>query len=250
MSKAKFHILLRHCMESTVSQHKQRPVGFDRSLLFQRLCQTVINENVIVFLDKNSSVPQPHFTEKGPFPILQNNCGSEASAFLHLLKYIKDQALSKQWSREDIIVILEDDYAVQSGWKDLIREGLQYGDYVTLYDHPDKYSELYKGVSSLLFQGKLRHWRTTPSTTNSYAMKVGTLLDDFLLHRFFSERVSVTRDHEKFLSLWQTGKTLVSCIPGAWSHEEIGMQCNLSPEPSLSQHIPKQVNQPEMTYFS
>jgi hypothetical protein len=244
---AKLHVFLRHCMESSVSRDKVRPVGFDRLTLFQRVCESLSSHDVKIFLDKSSSDSRTHFTEGGPFPIIQRDCGSESSAFLLLISYIKEQIECQHWAREDIVVILEDDYAVQPGWTDLIREGVQFGDYVTLYDHPDKYSEFYKGVSCLVFQGKLRHWRTTPSTTNSYAMNVSTFLKDFNVHEQFSRGTVVTRDHEKCLALWQAGSSLVSCIPGAWSHEELGMQCSL---PSKSQQITNDVNQPEMTYFS
>ena len=122
-------------------------------------------------------------------------------------------------------MLLEDDYAVSPHWTLLVNEGLQFADYVTLYDHPDKYElEIYKEIQSKLFKGHKSHWRTTPSTTNSFAASLKTLVDDISVQRQYSTNVKVSLDHFKFLQLWAKGKTLVSCIPGAWSHEELHMQ--------------------------
>lgn len=141
-----------------------------------------------------------------------------------MLEYVHDSA----WDTQDTVVFLEDDYAVSPRWGSLVEEGLEISDYVSLYDHPDKYSNPYTNIPCLLFKSSQRHWRTTPSTTNSYAMKKQTLIRDFHTHVRFSTGVSVSRDHEKFLELWNLGKKLVTCIPAAWSHEERGMTCNVS----------------------
>ena len=61
-------------------------------------------------------------------------------------------------------------------------------------------------------------------------MKKQTLLRDFDIHARYSTDVSVTRDHDKFLELWNLGQKLVTCIPAAWSHEELDMQCEISPQ--------------------
>jgi hypothetical protein len=160
---------------------------------------------------------------------------------LALLSYIQHE---QNYDGNDIIVIIEDDYKVDPHWTSLLKEGLGFGTYVSLYDHPDKYSSMYKDLQSKLFKGK-RHWRTSPSTTNSFAVRVETLRQDMEIHRKYSLGVSVTRDHEKFLDLWSNSRSLVTCIPGAWSHEEINMQDLL-----LTQESPKESSEPEVTYFS
>jgi hypothetical protein len=173
-----------------------------------------------VFLDKHQNDP-PHFVENYGRQVISKACGNEASSFLAVLDFVEQS----DWDSEDIVVFLEDDYAVSPDWTEFVREGLQLADYVSLYDHPDKYSNMYSGIPCYLYKKPLRHWRTAPSTTNSYAMKKSTLMRDMAIHRHFSKDVSVSRDHEKFLELWNLGKKLVTCVPAAWSHEEIGMTC-------------------------
>lgn len=248
------HIFLRHCMNSEVSKHKHRPKEFNRETLFEKILHslTLTQDSVelIVFLDtfndKEMSKGEKHFTQESTrvFKIVQKECGSEASAFLNLLHHVKEQSYHK----DDIIIFLEDDYLVGDTWIDVVKEGLYFAEYVTLYDHPDKYSSLYANLTSVLFKGSKKHWRTTPSTTNSYAMKFSTLLRDFVIHEEYSRGVKVTRDHEKFLALWKTS-SLVSCIPGEWSHEEMGMQ-TLILRHSDKKQIFEQDQKPMMTYFS
>ena len=140
-----------------------------------------------------------------------------------MLEHVRDSG----WEAQDTVVFLEDDYAVSPNWTLFLEEGLELAEYLSLYDHPDKYSNLYKSIPCLLFKQPRRHWRTTPSTTNSYAMKKQTLMRDMDIHERYSLGVRVSRDHEKFLELWNVGRKLITCIPAAWSHEELDMQCDL-----------------------
>jgi hypothetical protein len=157
------------------------------------------------------------------YDVLKAKGGCEKAAFQNSLYFVQ----TRGWPQDDIVVFFEDDYAVAQNWLDLVPEGLQFGNYATLYDHPDKYSSIYPTLLSRLYQGELSHWRSTPSTTNSYFCTVRTLLEDMNTHRAYSEGLGVTPDHEKFIHLWSVGRSLVSCIPGAWSHEEVGMRCAL-----------------------
>ena len=177
-----------------------------------------------VILDKKPGDPA-HFTEMPGVRIVDvfetvGECGSDAVSFRAALAVAK--------KLDGIIVFLEDDYAVTPEWH-LIAEGLRFGDYVTLYDHPDKYQAMYENLPCTLFKGATRHWRTTPSTTNSYAMTSATLRRDIKIHELYCNEYcgGITLDHPKFLELWKEGRKLVSCIPSAWSHEEIGMSVDL-----------------------
>jgi hypothetical protein len=265
-------IFVRHCLFSEASLHKARPRNFKRQELHDHLLQSLVGVrcSLSILLDKNGKDDQ-HFTEMDKYKNLEEdpnkveyslhviNAGCEASSFLQTLTFLDLQAKDRftVFNPSDIIVLLEDDYAVQPGWTSLITEGMQFADYVTLYDHPDKYQlEMYKGLQSKVYKGETRHWRTTPSTTNSFATRLKTLLEDLEIQKEFSTDVQVTCDHAKFLRLWAIGKTLVSCLPGAWSHEEINMQDfqvylpDSIPRESNDKESSDQGSKPMMTYFS
>jgi hypothetical protein len=231
--------LVRHCFYSEASAHKGRPSGFDRKLLHERLLQSLQDHigkfDLTMILDdmEPEAAKSLHFVEDHTlrstyakagltYEVHRAKGGCEKAAFLNSLEFVARAA----WPQQDVVVFLEDDYAVAQDWLTLVPEGLRFGDYVTLYDHPDKYSHLYPSLYSKMYMGELSHWRTTPSTTNSYACGVRMLIEDMNTHRSYSEGWGVTQDHAKFLQLWSLGRSLVSCVPGAWSHEEVGMQCS------------------------
>lgn len=227
------HILVRHCFYSEASARKGRPADFDRKRIFETLLQSLTPQSqydLTVVLDSDGSkihftqVLQEQYALTTPYEIQIVYGGSEMASFRNCLQI----ASKKGWPMTDTVVFLEDDYLVTQDWLPLIEEGLLYAPYATLYDHPDKYSAfMYPNLLSKLFLGVMRHWRTTPSTTNSYACKVRTLLEDLNIHLRYSDGMGVTNDHQKFLQLWAMDRSLVSCIPGAWSHEEVGMQSRI-----------------------
>ena len=214
---------------SSNSSAKSRPPTFDREAIFKTLLENSSeSSSFTVILDTKATDPL-HFTQKidgmHAVTIKQGAFGSDAASFRQVLYHVMEKM--DQWSDDDVVCFLEDDYLVSSDWISLVREGLSISDYVTLYDHPDKYSDLYKNIPCLLFKLR-RYWRTTPSTTNSYAMKLSTLKRDLAIHFKSCEGNGVTRDHAKFLELWASGYKLVSCIPSAWSHEEQEMAVEIT----------------------
>lgn len=224
------HIFIRHCFYSSASVSKTRPEGFDRKEIFGNLLNTMEGKDVYIVLDEKfrPTIDTKHFTESCPVAHVECiEAGTEPIAFILQLDLVRRLMKEKKWSTNDIIVFLEDDYAVKPGWIDAVQEGLQFGDYVTLYDHPDKYNkDIYPMNPSELYVSKKAHWRTTPSTTNSFACRLSTLLQDITEHVKWSasEHMTFTQDHQKFLSLWSQGRRLVSSIPSFWSHEEKDMQ--------------------------
>jgi len=227
------HILVRHCFYSEASARKGRPADFDRKYIFETLLQSLTphsDYDLTVVLDSDASkihftqVLQQQYALNSPYQLQCVYGGSEMASFRNCLNI----AANKGWPQTDTVIFMEDDYLVTQDWLQLINEGLQFASYVTLYDHPDKYSSfMYPNLPSKLFLGTNRHWRTTPSTTNSYACKVRTLIEDLNIHLRYSDGMGVTNDHQKFLQLWTMDRSLVSCIPGAWSHEEVGMQAKI-----------------------
>jgi len=216
------HIFMRHCHFSDVSAHKARLPGFSREACFENLLSTIAGENVQLhlLLDTFRPMEGEHFIKKQhQFPITEMRAGSEAAAFLLMLEYVLKQDLAP----DAIVYFLEDDYLHRQGWVSVLREGftLPGVDYITLYDHKDKYFfPQYVGLQSKLFQTPSTHWRTTPSTTNTYAMRFATLQKHIDTHRAFSLGRKISDDHQKFCQLSSLGATLISPIPGWSTHCE------------------------------
>lgn len=219
----KIEVFSRHCIISKISQHKNRFPGYSREKCFQNLLSTLDRDqaNLTLILDTFYGKPEEHFLAGFPHEkmvIIQS--GTEALSFLRLLDYIASLPLHP----DTAIYVVEDDYLHRPGWIDLMREGFLVpgADYVTLYDHRDKYSfELYSKLTSRLFITPRSHWRTTPSTTHTFAVRFGTLLEDLSTHRRFSRNRSISADHAKFCCLNRKGRLLISPIPGWSTHCEL-----------------------------
>jgi len=219
--KTKIELFVRHCHFSEVSQHKERFSNFSREACHANLMQTLDSRvNVTFLLDTFRPIEKPHFiTQEQRFPVVEISEGTEGGAFLRLLDYV----VAKRFSPETIIYFLEDDYLHRKGWVDVLLEGFTLPDisYVTLYDHKDKYFlPCYQELASKLYHTASCHWRETPSTTNTYAMRFETLIQHLDTHRAFSLNRKITADHDKFCALRKQGGVLVSSIPGWATHME------------------------------
>ena len=213
-------VFVRYCYYSHASHHKRRDPAFSHERCFHNLMSTADfgKVNFTFFLDTHFVKGEPHFIHKQEqFPVVEIDAGSEGKSFLALL----DHVMKKRLPKNTILYFLEDDYLHREGWADILLEGftLPNVDYLTLFDHRDKYLD-YPGLKSEIFQTQSCHWRTTPSTTNTYAMRLKTLKKHLHIHRAFSEGRDISADHDKFLELGRQGATLLSSIPGWSTHAE------------------------------
>lgn len=170
--------------------------------------------NITVLFD--GVLSHDHWIRKYPVKVVEFRGGSGDTSILFQIKYILEQP----WSDETILYSLEDDYVHRPGWTTILREGLGKithptlsFDYVTLYDHMDKYdwAELYRDLTSKIGVTQSVHWRTVPSTTNTWASLLWTFRADVAIFNLFQNQ-----DNEKFKTLTRLGRTVASCIPG-WS---------------------------------
>lgn len=171
--------------------------------------------DITFLLDVAKGPRSNHFLKNETrYRVHEIKAGTEAQSFLMLLDHVEKLDIPD----DTIIYFLEDDYLHRPCWVDILEEGFQLGvDYVTLYDHQDKYHlPMYKDLSSKISFTKSCHWRTTPSTTNTFATRFGTLKKHMSIHRRFSLKRKITADHDKFLYLQKKGATLISPLPG-WS---------------------------------
>lgn len=215
----KIEVFLRHCYESKVnSSSLNRPLWWNKEKVFQNFKKTLNLEttNYTIIFDEFYGKQDDTFL-KGESSV-KIHCGKEGKSFCETLNYI----LSKDFDDNTIIYLLEDDYLHLPDWNKILIDGFNLPvDYVTLYDHGDKYQEMYKNFMTKVLITKYSHWMPTPSTTNTFAVKYKTLKEDARIHRYYSENYEPTADHSKFLDLHKTGRTLISSIPGYSTHAHI-----------------------------
>ena len=101
-------------------------------------------------------------------------------------RHIFNEVINR-YSPDDFLYLLEDDYLHLPGSRTVLLEGLTIADYVTLYDHPDMYHPDGKGDNPFVHDDLPKcsiyltahsHWRSTVSTTMTFAAQVKTLLED------------------------------------------------------------------------
>lgn len=220
------HVFVRH----TSNEHgKFRPDWFSAEKCFENLLSVFDKDaKITVVFDGDST---DHFVSKFPYvDIVHTEGGVDSKSFTKLLDHVLSRDDIKD---DDIVYFVEDDYIHRHNSVKILRDIFKSSnaDYVSLYDHPDKYIPGYfqrfaQGFITHVVCTDKCHWKTTPSTTNTYAMKFSTLKRDREVHYKycdFDKVGKVTQDHVKFCELWNSGKSLVTPIPGYSTHVENGM---------------------------
>jgi len=207
-------------------------------------CRHVFGQDrLTVFADNCSPQTLQAIRERGLEP-LEISLGN-AGAFRHVLEFALER-----FSGHDRLYLLEDDYLHLPSAPALLEEGLDIADYVTLYDHPDKYLNAGDGgPNPFIREGgelgrvlltKSAHWKTTNSTTMTFAVKAEVLAEDAPVWRKFAAR---SFEGFSFLqgrpqNLGQAlrrmfsahpRRRLVSSLPGAATHCELAWLAPLIP---------------------
>lgn len=132
-------------------------------------------------------------------------------------------------SEDTFVYLVEDDFIHRPGARGAMLDGLTLrADYVTLYDHPDKYLSpreggnphvKHGGESTRLLCGEVCHWKITNSTVMTFATTVRCLKRDWpILLKNCGGRY--TDDYRLFRSLAWRGRKLISSVPGFATHAE------------------------------
>lgn len=209
-------IFLRKCYHSPNSElpNRNRPEWFSKAKCYENLLYTasfnLSNINVVYdnFFGNRIIINKDYFSSYHEI-----NAGTEAKSFLFTIDY----TFSKNLPDDTVIYFLEDDYLHKPNWCEVLLEGVKLAPYVTLYDHKDKYLH-YPDLTSKILVSESAHWRTTPSTTNTYACTFRQLKEDLEIHKQFSRDRDISDDNGKFLELGKMGRTLISSIPGYSTH--------------------------------
>jgi hypothetical protein len=230
----KLHIYYRHVHMKHEGRsrdpNKQRPEWFDYEKCFSNLLQTlddsplascvtltVIYDGTLPefahdFMHKHCEIPRRY-----PFCVKTVEAGSNHNSWLVAL----DQAGSVPMENTDLIYFIENDYLHLPGWLEKVYElcasGIQF-DYLSLYDHMDKYIlQMYGGLTSKLFVTASHHWRTAPNTCGTFLLRRSTLLEDTALWAM------EIQDYFVFTELCQNrGRILLTPTPGLATHSMHG----------------------------
>jgi len=207
------HVIYRHT--SNVSGFgKNRPTWFSYEKSLNNILSTIEGVDFVKFHLLYDGV----FTGKDDRIHCHTNFsgGSDWNSYVYAWNYIKKLELQD----DDLIYLAENDYAFVDGWPYKIKELFETYDeldYVTLYDHPDKYNtNIYPDLPAYLFVTKTHHWRLTPSTTGSVIFGKRILNEDFDVH------TSNPSDFWRFKELHDNrSRTVLSPIPSLATHCEI-----------------------------
>lgn len=212
--------------ESQGNVCKPKLSGATKMACLQNFVKTFNTDNLFVVADCVSDV-----TYKGILDavggqqhrIIRTNFKSGAFSFLFAVK----TAVNSRVPNDAPVYLVEDDYIHKPNAQDIILEGLRIADYVTGYDHPDKYDpRAYpNGELSTVLLTKSSHWKTTQSTTMTFATTVGVLKDDLATYEKYCN-TGYPYDHDMFLELGSKKRRIISSIPGVCTHAEI---YNLAP---------------------
>lgn len=151
-----------------------------------------------------------------------------SGAFKHALRRACEEC-----TRGDYIYFVEDDYIHKQDALRVLVEGLERFDYVTLYDHLDKYS-INTSSSSKTAKTKVPsggevarvcvsatcHWKCTNSTTMTFACSYEIMQEDCeCMQRYL--HTNIPQDFSLFRHLiGYKGRTLASSLPGCSTHGE------------------------------
>ena len=218
--KKPIEVFIRHCYYSKIQElpDRIRPSWFNKIKVFENFKNT-LNSNLInytiVYDEFYGSIDKTFLAKEKNVEIIK--CGNECDSFLKTLEIIQ----SKNLSDEQIIYLLEDDYLHRPGWSEVMLEGFDINShYLTLYDF-DFF--IAKGWLCEIFTTPSSHWRAVPATTNTFACKYKTLIEDMEIQKEYSiygiremDEYSFSRDYNKFWELQKQERYLISPMPG-WS---------------------------------
>jgi hypothetical protein len=197
-----------HCLENALKQFDARTVHLfvdDTNLL------DATREDI-----ENKEYPFAYFT--------YYTGGSSAGSWRHIFNYAMDT-----FKDEEMVYFLEDDYLHRPNSSLVMEEGLEIAEYVSLYDHNDKYIPATQGGNPFIdsdggevtkvYRTRSTHWKLTNSTTMTFATQMQTLREDEAVWQQFTLGTH-PNDFGCFLELGKRGRALITPIPGYSTHCE------------------------------
>ena len=135
----------------------------------------------------------------------------------------------KRFPEDQVVYLVEDDYLHLPGSPQVLLEGIRVADYVSLYDHKDKYLNAneggpnpfieYGGELTRVIRTKSAHWKLTNSTTMTFATTVKVLREDQHIWDKHTQGRH-PNDFPAFLELARKHRRTITPIPGYSTHCE------------------------------
>jgi hypothetical protein len=201
--------------------NKIRPFFFSYENCFENLLNTInksrfrSNVKLTVLFDGTVEELSTDFLVKyyddSIFKIICIDAKSDEKSSKHARHFAKSLNLAD----DDIIYFLENDYLHTYDWIEKVLDVFSNKNiqYVSLYDHKDKYIlHMYSELNSKIILSSTHHWRTTPSTCGSFLLSVKLFNNDFDMLE------SGLPDFHLFKFLGDNGRFLISPIPGLSTH--------------------------------
>jgi glycosyltransferase involved in cell wall biosynthesis len=209
---------------------KNRPEWFNKTKLLKQFLQRFKNDEIFVFAD-NIGVDTYEYLRsviKDPDDHLIITYLGNSKSFIYVAQF----ALDNFSDDDEIIYFAEDDYLYRENAAQILVEGVRDigADYVTGYDHPDKYISRAKGgdnpeldddgEKTTVYLSASSHWKITNSTTMTFATKLRTLREDFSIMCAHCQG-GTPSDYAMFVTLRRDkGRKICSSIPGCSTHCE------------------------------
>jgi hypothetical protein len=205
--------------------NKQRPSFFDKKAFFLHFLKRFKACDIYVIADNVSedtySFLQTHIDS---VKIIRTNLHN-AKSFL----FAVDFAISN-FELHEKVYFAEDDYLYTEDAADIIKEGLDISNYVSGYDHPDKYMNYDEGgPNPYIKEGgeltrvvmtKNKHWKFTNSCCMTFGTRVSTLEMDKDVYIKYCNGNNIG-DFGIFCELIQSRqRKLISPIPSVSTHVE------------------------------
>jgi len=206
--------------------HKQRPDWFSHEKCFENLIKTLDhsplqNQVALTIIydgtleDYNNDFLSSYCQVPRTYPVQVKII--EAGSNIISWRVALGQAIQADIADSSIIYFLENDYIHTSKWLEktveIASSNISF-DYLSLYDHKDKYMyAMYEDLKSSLFVSHSHHWRTAPSTCGTFMVRRKTLIEDLALWH------AEIQDHHVFTELIQNKKRiLLTPLPGLSTH--------------------------------
>ncbi len=188
------------------SNDKPRLDGFSKIDCLNNLLEHFPDYKMICVADNCDDLIYELLEKKNFYKLVRTslgNCGS--------FKYLLNNELPSL-TDDDLIYFVEDDYLHRAGSAQALEEGLKYFNYVTLYDHPDKYGINSPNTNPLvpkgplsevtqIFRGVSTIWRTTNSTTMTFGVNAKTMRMDSWIWRLVNTGFNTPRDFHAWIYL-------------------------------------------------